>query len=151
MIPNYIIAGLWGAIGGIALIIGSLVGYKYNISNRIIAIITAFGSGILISAVCFELLFEAYFYGGIYPTTIGFVSGVVVFTIIDAIIHKFSIERFKTDHGSIINTESKHDNSTDNISEYNNSIYNSFKYNNSNNTTNNFNIIKHRYTKYFNK
>ncbi|RBQ22982.1 hypothetical protein ALNOE001_12470 [Candidatus Methanobinarius endosymbioticus] len=63
MIPGYILAGLWGATGSCALLIGGFFGYKYNISKRVIVVIKAFSSGILISAVCFELLFEACAYG----------------------------------------------------------------------------------------
>lgn len=135
MIPGYIVAALWGAIGSFALLIGGFFGYRYNIPKKVIAMVTAFSAGILISAVCFELLFEAFSYGNIYPTAIGFVGGVAAFTIMDAIIHKYSIEKYKEDYKSniskIINTENS--------------------YNNTNEDINKFNIIKHRYTKYFNK
>lgn len=95
IIPGYILAGLWGAAGSFALLIGGFFGYKYNISKRVIAIITAFSSGILISAVCFELLFEAYEYGNLDIIAIGFTIGVVAFTLIDALINRFSIKKHK--------------------------------------------------------
>jgi zinc transporter ZupT len=81
MIPEYIIAGLWGAVGSFALILGSFFGYSFNLSKRVIAFISAFSSGILISAVCFELLYKANSYGDIYSTMIGFTAGVVIFTV----------------------------------------------------------------------
>lgn len=135
MIPGYIIAALWGTIGSFALLIGGFFGYRYNIPKKVIARVTAFSAGILISAVCFELLFEAFSYGNIYPTAIGFVAGVLAFTIMDTFIHKHSIKKFKKKYQSniskMINTENT--------------------YINTNTDINKFNIIKHDHTRYFNK
>jgi ZIP family zinc transporter len=135
MIPGYLIAALWGAIGSVALLVGSFFGYKYNIPKKVMAMLTAFSSGILISAVCFELLFEAYSYGDIYQTTIGFLTGVIAFTLIDALIHRHSVEKYKEDYESniskMMNTQNRPNRNMDDI--------------------NDLNIIKHRYTRYFNK
>jgi ZIP family zinc transporter len=92
MIPTYIQAGLWGIIGSFALVIGSFFGYKFNIPKKVIATITAFSAGILISTVCFELLFEAYTYGGFPSTVYGFILGVVLFTVIDIIVNHFNFK-----------------------------------------------------------
>jgi len=146
MIPGYIIAGLWGAIGSFAILIGAFFGCRYNIPKRVIAIITAFSSGILISAVCFELLFEAYSYGDLYPTVVGFVLGVILFTLIDAIIHRFSLERYKADNISEDNVsdddiENSYDDNTVKVSSYNDNTA----------KVSNYNIHHHRYSNYFNK
>ena len=109
MIPGYILASLWGAIGGFALLIGGFFGCKYNISERTIAITIAFSSGLLISAVSFEILYEAYTYGNLYIITLGFIIGIVGFTLIDVFISKLSIKK-KSD----INL----DENKGNISEY---------------------------------
>lgn len=93
MIRGYIFTGLWGGIGSIGLLIGSFVGYKYNISKKYMSIVTAFSSGILISAICFELLFESYHYSNIYTLSIGFIIGVVGFTIIDTFINRLSTKK----------------------------------------------------------
>lgn len=66
-----------------------------NISKRIIAIITAFTSEILISTVCFKLLYEAYSYDNLYTIAIGFVIGVGIFTLVDAIINKLVLKNMK--------------------------------------------------------
>ena len=139
MIPGFIVAALLGAFGSFALLIGGFFGYKYNISKRTLAIITAFSSGILISAVCFELLFEAYAYGGMYPTIIGFIIGVVIFTLIDAIIHRHSIEKHEEDIQKIINKNSYTNRNNINID------------NDDDEDISSLNIHKHRYTRYFNK
>ncbi|MCL2687202.1 MAG: ZIP family metal transporter [Methanobrevibacter sp.] len=165
IIPGYIIAGLLGAFGSLALLLGGFFGYKYNISKRVLGIITAFSSGILISAVCFELLFEAYSYGGMYPTVVGFISGVVIFTLMDAIIHRHSIEQHEKNLLKDKN-KNKNKNINENINENSYSEQNNTNTDDNINNTNtdndinnintdndisNFNIHKHRYTKYFNK
>lgn len=80
MIPIWLQAGLWGLLGGSALLLGAGIGYFAYIPRRAIAAIMAFGAGVLISALSFELMDEAYKRGGFDSTAIGFVSGAVVYT-----------------------------------------------------------------------
>ena len=80
MIPVWIQAGFWGLVGGSALLIGAGLGYFVRISQRVIAAVMAFGAGVLISALSFELMDEAYQRGGFDSTAIGFVGGAVVYT-----------------------------------------------------------------------
>jgi ZIP family zinc transporter len=80
MMPEWLTAGLWGLLAGSALIIGALIGYFAKISQRWIAAIMAFGSGVLISALSFDLMDEAYKTGGFNSTAIGFVSGAFIYT-----------------------------------------------------------------------
>ena len=63
-LPLWAQAGFWGFVAGAALIIGAFVGYKFKVPQRLIAAIMAFGSGVLISALSFELIAEAYRRGG---------------------------------------------------------------------------------------
>ncbi len=58
MIPEWLEAGLWGLLAAGALLIGSSIGYFWQIPQRVIAGILAFGSGVLISALSFELMEE---------------------------------------------------------------------------------------------
>ncbi|WP_119268424.1 ZIP family metal transporter [Taklimakanibacter deserti] len=74
------LAGFWGLVSGSALLIGAAVGFLANIQQRIIAAIMAFGSGVLISALSFELMDKAYQRGGIDSTASGFIAGAVVYT-----------------------------------------------------------------------
>lgn len=80
MIPLWLQAGLWGLVGGSALLVGAAVGYFAKIPQRAIAAIMAFGAGVLISALSFELMDEAYKRGGFDSTAIGFISGAAVYT-----------------------------------------------------------------------
>ncbi|MGL6298258.1 MAG: ZIP family metal transporter [Methanobacteriaceae archaeon] len=107
MFPNFIQAGLWGIIGGLALFIGSIFAYYFNVPRKIIASAVAFSAGVLISAACFELMFESYLYGGFIPAIIGFFTGVVIFTIANVIISKRSIKYYE-------NNKNNNNNNTNN-------------------------------------
>jgi ZIP family zinc transporter len=76
----WIQAGLWGFLAGAALLIGAAAGYFLRLPTRLIAAITAFGSGVLISALAFELMDEAYRNGGFFSTAAGFLGGATVYT-----------------------------------------------------------------------
>lgn len=80
MVPLWLQAGFWGLVGGSALLMGAAVGYFAKIPQRAIAAIMAFGAGVLISALSFELMDEAYKRGGFDSTAFGFVTGAVVYT-----------------------------------------------------------------------
>ncbi|RYG31130.1 MAG: ZIP family zinc transporter, partial [Chitinophagaceae bacterium] len=62
-------AGLWGLVSGSALVLGSLAAYYLTITQKTIAFIMAFGAGVLISALSFELMDVAYNQAGIAATT----------------------------------------------------------------------------------
>lgn len=79
--PDWMIAGSWGLVTGGALLLGAVVGYYVLVPQRLIAGLLAFGSGVLISAISFDLMDEAYARGGFDSTAIGFLSGAVAFTL----------------------------------------------------------------------
>ena len=72
-------AAFWGFVGGSSLLIGALVGLYARASYRAIAVAMAFGAGVLISSVAFELMDEAYRVGGFDAASIGLLVGAVVF------------------------------------------------------------------------
>jgi ZIP family zinc transporter len=84
--PQWIMAGVWGLVAGLALLIGAGAAYAVHVPQRLIAGIMAFGSGVLISALSFELMDEAYQRGGFASTGIGFLSGAIVYTIAGVIL-----------------------------------------------------------------
>jgi ZIP family zinc transporter len=88
MFPIWLQAGFWGLVSGSALVIGAAVGFYLNISQRLIAAIMAFGSGVLISALSFDLMDEAYKRGGFDSTAIGFVGGAAVYTAANWLVNK---------------------------------------------------------------
>jgi ZIP family zinc transporter len=74
----------WGFLAGSALIVGAVAGFWLNLPQRLIAAITAFGSGVLISALSLDLMEEAYERGGFASSAIGFLGGAFVFTVASA-------------------------------------------------------------------
>jgi ZIP family zinc transporter len=80
LMPVALQAGLWGLLSGSALLLGALVGWFVPLKHRTIAGIMAFGAGVLISALSFELVDEAWKQGGLAPVAGGFVAGALVYT-----------------------------------------------------------------------
>jgi len=78
--PLAVEAGLWGLLSGSALVLGAAVAWWSRIPVRIIAAIMAFGSGVLISALSFELMDEALRRGGFAATAAGFIAGAAAYT-----------------------------------------------------------------------
>lgn len=82
-IPLWAQAGLWGLVAGGALVIGAAVGYFVQVPQRVTATVMAFGSGVLISALSFELMDKAYKKGGFDAAGVGFLAGAAVYTLIN--------------------------------------------------------------------
>ncbi|MFL6095170.1 MAG: ZIP family metal transporter [Blastococcus sp.] len=77
--PTWLEAGLWGLLGGGALVIGALTAWFTPVPRKVVASVMAFGSGVLISAVAFDLMEEAEKTGGLLATAIGFLGGAAVY------------------------------------------------------------------------
>ncbi|QOG04308.1 hypothetical protein [Flavobacterium sp. MDT1-60] len=52
-------AFITGLLATSSLIIGGVLAIRYSLSNRAIGVIMGFGAGTLISAISYELIFEA--------------------------------------------------------------------------------------------
>src|SRR4051812_26257294 len=74
------LAGFWGFVAGSALLLGAAFGYFARVPQRAIAGIMAFGGGVLISALSFDLMDEAYKRGGFVSTALGFIGGAAIYT-----------------------------------------------------------------------
>jgi ZIP family zinc transporter len=80
MFPLWLQAGFWGLLAGSALLLGAAAGYFARVPRRLIAAVMAFGGGVLISALSFDLMDEAYKRGGFDSTAAGFLGGAAVYT-----------------------------------------------------------------------
>ncbi len=78
--PGWLIAGLWGLCAGTALLLGAAIGYFVDVPKRLTAGVMAFGSGVLISALAFELMDEAYKRGGLLAAAGGFLGGSLIYS-----------------------------------------------------------------------
>jgi ZIP family zinc transporter len=76
----WLMAGVWGWLAGGALLIGAALGWFMRLPLRLMAGIMAFGSGVLLSALSFDLLEDAQHRGGLVATAAGFLIGASLFT-----------------------------------------------------------------------
>jgi ZIP family zinc transporter len=81
MMDKVFAATFWGFVSGGALVIGALIGYYVNVSARFVAGVMAFGSGVLISALSFELMEEAFRESGMTAAAVGFLSGAFIYAL----------------------------------------------------------------------
>jgi len=98
-VPIWLEAGLWGLLGGAALVIGALVAWLFRVPDGVVAGVMAFGSGVLISAVAFDLVQEAAETGGLGPTAVGFIGGAVVYLAANALLARRGAQHRKRSGG----------------------------------------------------
>src|SRR3954464_14388391 len=73
-------AVLWGAIAAASLVVGAIVAFVRPVTDRVLGLVLAFGAGVLISAVAYELVEDAVVEGLRSPLIpLGFALGAVVF------------------------------------------------------------------------
>jgi ZIP family zinc transporter len=87
-VPTWLEAGLWGLIAGGALVIGAAVAWWVRVPPKIVAAIMAFGAGVLISALAFELVDEAVRRGGASATISGFLVGAITYVTANALLDR---------------------------------------------------------------
>jgi ZIP family zinc transporter len=74
----------WGLVVGASLVTGAVVAVVLRLPERIAAVLTSFGGGILVAAVAFELVPEADAEAGAGITALSLVAGTLVFVGADA-------------------------------------------------------------------
>jgi ZIP family zinc transporter len=77
--PIWLQAGFWGLVAGGALVVGAAIAWFLRVPRAVVASIMAFGAGVLISALAFDLVDEAESSGGLGATVAGFLGGAVVY------------------------------------------------------------------------
>jgi len=82
-------AFLYGLLATSSLLIGGMIASRFNLGKRTLGIIMAFGAGALISAVAYELVYEAIKLGkGTGYGAFGFFAGAFTFFFSDMLIEK---------------------------------------------------------------
>ncbi|MFC8537528.1 ZIP family metal transporter [Streptomyces sp. NPDC057249] len=98
--PEIVQAGAWGLLAGSALLVGAWIGYRLRVPQKVIASVMAFGAGVLMSAVSFELVDEAYEQAGLMPAAIGTVAGAVAYTLGNVVLaRRGARHRKRSGHG----------------------------------------------------
>lgn len=96
-----LLAAWWGFVGGAALILGGAIGALAPTPKRVIGLVMAFGAGVLISALAFELTSEAYQRSGGGIVVGGLVAGSLVFFAGDLIIDRRGVSQRKSSDGQV--------------------------------------------------
>ncbi|WP_457973660.1 ZIP family metal transporter [Arthrobacter sp. D1-17] len=81
---------LFGVVASSALIVGALIGVRFELPKRLLAILLSFAAGALITALSFELFEDAYRQGGIWRAALGLLTGAVVFTSLSALLDRWA-------------------------------------------------------------
>jgi ZIP family zinc transporter len=89
----------WGAIAASSLVIGALIAILRPIPMKPLGLVMAFGSGVLLSSVAFELAEEAVAIGGQLPMAIGLALGSIAFYVGDRAIDSIGAEGMGSVHG----------------------------------------------------
>jgi ZIP family zinc transporter len=76
-------AGLWGLLGATSLVLGAAVAFFITMPRTVTAGIMAFGCGVLISAVAYDLLEDGFQEGGIWPIVGGALVGSIAYALAD--------------------------------------------------------------------
>ena len=98
--PSWSLALLSGAIGGATLLIGAALAWFFRVPPKLTAAVSAFGAGVLISALAYELVAEAADDGGLLPTVLGTLAGAIVFVGADALLSRAGAANRKSSSGS---------------------------------------------------
>jgi ZIP family zinc transporter len=74
----------WGLAIAASLLIGAAIAAATKLPERLAALITAFGGGVLLAAIALELVPEADARAGLLPTALGLLAGTLIFVGADA-------------------------------------------------------------------
>lgn len=88
-------AGAWGLLAGGALVIGATIAWFVQVPARVVAAVMAFGAGVLISALAFDLVLEAANSAGLAPVVGGFAGGAVMYMLANKLLDRFGARHRK--------------------------------------------------------
>ncbi|MDQ3661113.1 MAG: zinc permease [Actinomycetota bacterium] len=74
---------LFGILGSSALVLGGVLGAKWEAPTQVSGVLLAFASGTLLSALSFELFPEAVHLGGLFPAAAGLLAGGATFVVVN--------------------------------------------------------------------
>jgi ZIP family zinc transporter len=97
--PTWLQAGAWALVSGGALVVGAAVGYFARVPARLIAGIMAFGAGVLVSALSFDLMDHAYRRGGFVAAALGFVGGAAIYSAANLALARYGAKHRKRSRG----------------------------------------------------
>ena len=81
-------AFLWGLLSASSLLLGGLAALWFRVGSRLLGLVMAFGAGVLISAVAYELVDEAFTTASGGGIPLGLAAGALTFFVGDAVIDR---------------------------------------------------------------
>jgi zinc transporter, ZIP family len=94
-VPIWLQAGFWGFVAGGALVVGAAIAWSAKVPRVVVASIMAFGAGVLISALAFDLVDEAESTGGLTATVAGLLGGAVVYVLANVVLARHGAQHRK--------------------------------------------------------
>ncbi|WNG87512.1 zinc permease [Mycobacterium sp. ITM-2016-00317] len=82
-------AALFGLTASSALVIGAVIGVRWDLPKKVTGVLLAFASGALISALAFELFEEAFHLGGALHSGLGLLAGAATFVLADSLLDRY--------------------------------------------------------------
>jgi len=79
-------SALWGLLSGSTLVIGAIIGIRLHWSPKVTSLVMAFGAGVLIASVAYELVDDAAHTGTFVATAGGLAAGSFTFFVGDVLI-----------------------------------------------------------------
>jgi zinc transporter, ZIP family len=95
-----IVAVLAGLISGLSLLVGAAIGWFAHVPRLVVAAVMAFGAGVLISALAFDLMAEATETGGLVPSILGLLLGAALYFTGDLLLERGSARRHRARSGA---------------------------------------------------
>ena len=95
--PVYLQAGLWGLAAGGTLVVGAAIAWFAHVPRVVVASVMAFGSGVLFSALAFDLVDEAERSGGLTATLVGLLAGAATYVVANVALSRRGAARRKSD------------------------------------------------------
>lgn len=90
-----LLAGAWGMLAGAALVIGAAIAWFIRVPARVVAAVMAFGAGVLMSALAFDLVQDAADSAGVAPVVSGFAGGAATYMLANLLLDRFGARHRK--------------------------------------------------------
>ena len=81
---------LYGVLASSSFVVGVTLGLFTNPPRRLIAAVIAFGAGVLVSALTFDLMREAFDKGAAYWAIGGFLTGATIYVVVDVALERLA-------------------------------------------------------------
>lgn len=93
--PVWLEAGFWGFVAASALLVGSALGWFIRFPPKAVAYVMAFGSGVLLAALSFDLVADSLAQSGVGWVAGGFIAGAITFSLINFWLNALEVKHRK--------------------------------------------------------